>query len=210
MKGSTVDRNILSKGEVKYLNSLVESNTNISNNKSDKSNIQDDNESTTTITNNVNINNKNRKIKATELISKHSGKVFKDKDFTELGFKLKMTKSNAANLLDCLKEDTEVLKKYNCTDYSLLVSVHSKDEEDNSIYPPVRVINSTNGDLLYCFSLIDFLAEYNINKNIEKKFKLFAHYVKGDEDNNISAEEPCRYAERMCEFIENNCIDIIN
>ena len=167
-----------------------------------------------------------KKQKATELVEKYKGKVFKDKDLKELGFKFKMSKENNQRFVDCLKEDTNILKKFGLTDYSLLVSVHydkhpneklkvkTASENFNQIknevhknYPPVRICASTNGDVYYCFSIIDFLIPFSFNKNVEKKFKLMAHFIKRDEDNNISAEEPDKYADRMVNFVVKYCLD---
>eukprot|EP00340_Litonotus_pictus_P011140 CAMPEP_0170539604 /NCGR_PEP_ID=MMETSP0209-20121228/104053_1 /TAXON_ID=665100 ORGANISM="Litonotus pictus, Strain P1" /NCGR_SAMPLE_ID=MMETSP0209 /ASSEMBLY_ACC=CAM_ASM_000301 /LENGTH=380 /DNA_ID=CAMNT_0010841611 /DNA_START=1221 /DNA_END=2359 /DNA_ORIENTATION=- len=168
LKGSTVDRNILTKQDLAYLNDSKNS------------------------------KGLSRRQKATELVTKYTGKVFKDKDIMELSFKFKLNKSSASSLIECLRDDTNILKKFNLTDYSLLVSVHRKEEEDfTKLHPPVRIMSSSKGELMYSFSVIDFLVEYNLNKNIEKNFKLLRHYVRGDNDNNISAEEPERYANRM-------------
>lgn len=151
-----------------------------------------------------------RKHKAGELVSKHKGKVFKDKDIVQLQFKLKLSKSQATSLIECFKEDTDILKKYSCTDYSVLLSVHSNEEKITiNNYSPIRTMFSYNKELIYSISIIDFLIEYNINKEVEKRFKLFKHYIKGDDDNNISAEEPIKYADRMVEFVESNCLEII-
>lgn len=199
-----MDRNILNKQEVQYLNDLT---SKMNKPKLEKSEENNDNEGSQ-IANNAILS---RNQKASELITKHKGKVFKDKDLIELGFKLRISKSNASNLLECINDDLSILKKYNLTDYSLLVSIHTKNNKEYSttLYPPVRVIESSKGDLIYCLSLIDFLAEFGFNKTVEKKFKLLTHYVKGDKDNNISAEEPERYANRMSEFIEKHCLEII-
>lgn len=148
----------------------------------------------------------NRNAHKTTILRKYNNEVFKDKDFKALGFQLDLTKIDMENLLNTLKEDTKILKDNYCTDYSLLISIHNninnnKKEFDLNSTSNIRVLYSKDKNFAYCFSLIDFLISFDYKKYAEMKIKKFSYYIR-QEDNNVSAEEPVRYADRMVDFIK--------
>lgn len=122
--------------------------------------------------------------------------------------KFNLTKQDAENFIKCLIDDTNLLRNYDCTDYSLLVSFHQKEstEFNNRLYPPIRVMSSSDDKYYYCLSLIDFLVSYDVKKKAEVILRGVTNYFKSDK--NISAQPPDKYAERMVNFIIKSCIQI--
>ncbi len=90
-------------------------------------------------------------------LSKYKNKILKDTDFKNLGLKLSLTFSDSCRLQALITKDSEFLKKYYLVDYSLLLSIHEYRENDES-YINYRTVKSTDGKLLYSFSIIDFLT----------------------------------------------------
>lgn len=58
---------------------------------------------------------------------------------------------------------------------------------------------SLKGDILYIIGIIDFFQLYNLQKNIETKYKIFANRVNA---NVISSMPPKEYKERFIEFVK--------
>lgn len=97
--------------------------------------------------------------KQQEIIEKFKKKVLKDNDFTDLKMEFKLSKKDANNLIQNISLDTDFLKGYNLTDYSLFVTFHKyTDEEANKIFKNPRINKSTDQTVLYNFSIIDFLC----------------------------------------------------
>jgi hypothetical protein len=104
--------------------------------------------------------------KKNEVIEKYSKKILKDNDFKLLDFSLKLSKRDAQLLRENLCSDSEFLKGYNLTDYSLLLSIHKFTKEDaDKSFKNYRIMKSFDGKYLYNFSIIDFLTvKYNFIK----------------------------------------------
>ncbi len=99
--------------------------------------------------------------KRNDIIEKYNKKILKDNDFKLLDFSLKLSKRDAQLIRENICADSEFLKGYNLTDYSLLLSIHkfTKEDSDKS-FKNYRVMKSYDGQYLYNFSIIDFLTVY--------------------------------------------------
>lgn len=146
-------------------------------------------------------------------MQKHKDSVLKDLDIVEIGFRIRLDSDVAGKLIENIKSDTECLRMFNLTDYSLLITVHTGPQVPKRDCG-IRVVEShdeNNGPirqkLMFTFSLIDFLAEYDLKKAAEKNFKKFAHYVSRSKDDNISAEDAEKYALRMQRYFAEVCIE---
>lgn len=127
-----------------------------------------------------------------------------------MDFKIKVNNDELKIIKDTITTDLAILKEYLCTDYSFLLSVFSYDNYTKTkIHCPPNLILSTDKKFFYCISIIDYLVSFDYKKLFEMKYKKLAHYMK-NEDDNISAEEPEKYANRLNSFVENNCFEISN
>lgn len=118
LKGSTVDRRVLSRDEIHKIK-----NNNL------------------TILNNV------------------KNLVLKDEDFLNLGLSLNISRKDADIFEEIIRNDTEFLKNYIITDYSLLLNIHAYREEDyERNYKSNRIFKSCDLKYIYCVSIIDFLG----------------------------------------------------
>jgi hypothetical protein len=113
-------------------------------------------------------------------------------------------------LLESLEEDLKILKKYQCTDYSILISIYENRNipqnvfENISLFPPCLFFNKDKS-YIYCISLIDFLVPYDYKKDIEITYKTIYQKMKND-DTNFSAANPEKYADRLYDFIKNKLL----
>lgn len=97
--------------------------------------------------------------KQQEVLEKFKKKVLKDNDFTDLKMQFKLSKKDANNLIQNISLDTDFLKGYNLTDYSLFVTIHKfSEEEANKLFKNYRLNKSVDSTVLYNFSIIDFLC----------------------------------------------------
>ncbi len=98
--------------------------------------------------------NKQEKERIMSIIKKE---VLKDKDFTNLGMKFTLSDSDADLLKRMVKSDSDYLKIFNITDYSILVNIHKyyKEDMENKSY---KVMASTEKNYIFSFSIIDFLG----------------------------------------------------
>jgi hypothetical protein len=94
-----------------------------------------------------------------KIIEKYKKEVLKDMDFIDLGLTFKLSKKDSLTLQSFTKYDAEMLKEFNLTDYSLLVSIHKYTKEDfEKSYKNCRVMKSYDSKYLFNFSIIDFLC----------------------------------------------------
>jgi hypothetical protein len=92
-------------------------------------------------------------------LSNYKNMILKDTDFKNLGLKVKLSFKDSSQLQALITKDSEFLKKYHLTDYSLLLSIHEYIEIDFIKYSNnYRIVKSTDGKYLYTFSIIDYLT----------------------------------------------------
>ena len=91
---------------------------------------------------------------------KFKNRILKDTDFKNLGLKVKLSPNDSSHLQALIKKDSEFLKKYDLTDYSLLLSIHNKQERFTTLN--YRTIISSDNLHIYSFSIIDFLTVFII------------------------------------------------
>jgi len=92
-----------------------------------------------------------------KIIEKFSKEVLKDKDFTNLDLKFKLSKKDADCLRKMIRSDSELLRLSCVTDYSLFVTIHKYSAEDleNKSY---RVMASSDKKYIFSISIIDYLG----------------------------------------------------
>lgn len=97
--------------------------------------------------------------KKEDVIEKNKKKVLKDNDFKELSMSFKLNKKDAQELHQNLASDAEFLKGYNLTDYSILLTLHKYNEnEEGKCYLNYRILKSSDNLYFYNFSIIDFFT----------------------------------------------------
>ncbi len=98
--------------------------------------------------------NKNEK-----LLEKYKKSTLKDNDFTDLHLSLHLYNEDKLKIMAKIEHDSKFLQSYNLTDYSLLLSIHIYIEEEYEKYKDIPTIfKSSDGNFIYCFSIIDFLC----------------------------------------------------
>ena len=65
-------------------------------------------------------------------------------------------------------------------------------------------IKSSCGKYIYHLSIIDYLQKYDINKKVERQFKIF---WKGADPSTISSINTKSYSKRFMQFMENLVLD---
>jgi hypothetical protein len=96
---------------------------------------------------------------------RHKKNILKDNDFKALGYSLKLNKKDAFMLQNNIANDSEFLKGYNLTDYSILLTIHTYNEIDyQRLGTNYRLYKSIDNKLLYNLSIIDFFCVIYINK----------------------------------------------
>lgn len=113
-----------------------------------------------------------------------------------------------------INSDLNFLKKLNLMDYSILLIVGKFPSLEDNKYDSIielftnpllrqRIYKSRTNKYIYCFGIIDYLQEFNLNKYIENKYKrlLYRSNVKY-----ISAIDPENYAERLKLFFDKNVL----
>lgn len=102
---------------------------------------------------------RSKKLTIDEAIEKYNSHILKDMDFRDLGVNFHLTKKDSNILTHFIKNDSEFLRQYNLTDYSLLVTIHHYTKIDyEKSYKNQRIMKSNDGKYLYNFSIIDFLS----------------------------------------------------
>jgi hypothetical protein len=94
-----------------------------------------------------------------EIIEKYKKSILKDMDFKDFHLKFKLSKKDSNLLSTYVASDAELLKGYQLTDYSLLVTIHRYNKEYfEKCFKNPRIMKSSDNKYIYCFSIIDFLA----------------------------------------------------
>ena len=114
------------------------------------------------------------------------GKVLKDLNLQESGFKVNLQPSVKDQLILSLSEDFAMLKKYKIIDYSVLVAFYRPTVNCSTRYDIDGI------QYVYSIGIIDFLQKYTIRKKLEKCLKkIFFSAEK------FSTENPNLYEERI-------------
>lgn len=128
------------------------------------------------------------------------GTTNKDCDLKE---KLALKDEDRVTLLSQLTSDATFLSNLNIMDYSLLLGIYHLDEgstQDFELDTHFNILESSDGDRLFFFGVIDILQSYNKKKKLERCFKTCFLCKDGK---GISAINPKDYKKRFLEFIQN-------
>jgi hypothetical protein len=135
------------------------------------------------------------------------GAAKKDLNFIKENFKLNFSKEFKEYLMRQFENDADFLARHNIIDYSLLLGVINKKEENNSEKQIVSYLEdnqkglnyfeSSDKKYIYYIGIIDTLTNYGLLKKSEYiSKKLF-------QDSTISCIPPKEYKERFVNFIDN-------
>ena len=143
--------------------------------------------------------------KVADVISAVKNRVLKDTDFKELGIRLLISRKDYEFLIKHITDDMFLLSKKNISDYSLLINIHKYTNEEYSRNSNnYRVFKSTDNCYIYCFSIIDFITEYDIMRKGEKAVKSIINFS----DTNFSCQNPEYYYDRLTEHFKTNLFDV--
>jgi len=166
--------------------------------------------------------------------AKLRGKVttLKDQDMIDLDRKIYVPKSVRGELIEQLKQDSELLAKFAIMDYSLLIGIHYETEtnkedllkraKENALKPPALQSNTfyankfqrQQGGIVgynpvakrreyYYLGIIDILMQYTARKKAEHFFRAIGGG--GDE---LSTVPPGQYQQRFIDFMKNCIVEI--
>ena len=156
----------------------------------------------------VDLINENKQIE-----DKKFPQLMKDLNFQELNdchWKEKLVRVDKVKkdkLFETIKSDSEFLAKHNIMDYSLLLVGEKLKENGPAISPNRNQIVSSDGTELYHFGLIDYLQDWNVNKQGEHWAK---RLLRGKSGKLLSAIEPKAYWQRFRKFVQEQVLIDIN
>jgi 1-phosphatidylinositol-4-phosphate 5-kinase len=97
--------------------------------------------------------------------------------------------------------DSEFLRSKNLMDYSLLLVI----EQTNIWKPDSRNRFTSSDNQVYHFGIIDFLQDWNLQKKIERQYKLAFKLKKGN-SSDLSAVAPEVYQKRFSDFLSKHVL----
>ena len=119
------------------------------------------------------------------------GRVLKDINLVESGFKLHLDPETENDLIQSLTKDFELLAIHEIMDYSVLIAFYKP-----GIWPKTRY-DFFGKNETYSLGIIDILQHYNISKKSEKYIKkIFFRNLE------VSSEAPPSYKERISHSIK--------
>ena len=99
-----------------------------------------------------------------------------------------------------MKNDIELLTKYNLMDYSLFIAVLEYKPEITKQTKTMRMYVSKDQKFVYYIGIIDYLSFYGVRKKLETFIKNF-FLCKKEDKTNISAVHPNIYSQRFLQFM---------
>ena len=149
-----------------------------------------------------------------------NNKVMKDEDFRLLGINyLNFVDSERYRFINLIEEDALLLKKYNITDYSILLSIYDLKDYYNTLdlennltersekFDYISKLQNYNNTFisedqryLYQIAIIDFLTEYDLKKMGENFAKSLKMFLLREKDTNISAQNAFNYFKRFVSY----------
>lgn len=147
--------------------------------------------------------------------------VMKDLNWIDMEGRIKFGPEKKSIFLDQLKKDVKLLSKLNTMDYSLLLGIHYKSENNESDFEENQIMSMNPGlirphyfkafeggirgsdennediEIIYYVGIIDCLTNYSILKKLETFWRGLRHDLKI-----VSAIPPNDYAKRFYEFID--------
>jgi len=126
----------------------------------------------------------------------------KDQDFVRFDKKINVSPEIKGNLFEQLKTDAMFLSEIGVIDYSFIVYLLHKEDDDNyktkmSQYHCLKSIKEDK--IWYHFGIIDYLNPYTVKKSLSKLSKKL---VALNPNLDCSVQEPVPYAERFIRYMQ--------
>lgn len=134
-----------------------------------------------------------RKVKGiTNPLNPPKSVVLKDINFEEYCYEINLQEQVKKSIAKVLKNDFLVLKNLKIMDYSMLLAICDKKDQELNRFS----IEDNSGQVL-SIGIIDFFQEYNLKKVGEKAMKSVLNKTK-----DISTVSPEDYYKRICDYVD--------
>lgn len=129
--------------------------------------------------------------------------VYKDLNWLEDGYGLKLKSPDKVKLVNQLRSDVKILQKLKIMDYSMLIGVHhiipgEVDEESGGGVKFYQCLKSDDNDCIYYIGVIDCLTGYTVMKRAETLMRRIGR------QKNFSCINAHDYGDRFIKFMESH------